>query len=166
MENYKIGVKVKENLKTIEVNDFGDTITVNTGDTGFFKRFADMTKWISEKVASLSKLAEEKERQYGGRPMTSTNEDGELSIDVEQLSDLADIQVSVLQECTEQIDKVFGEGTMRKYFRLAYENLPGFVPDEDCIADFMEEITPVMEELYHQRAERLKYRYDKKRKPK
>ena len=45
-----------------------------------------------------------------------------------------------------------------------YEANPGFVPDEECIYDFFEEITPVMNQLFEDRKKKIELRFNKNRK--
>jgi len=164
--SYSIGKKLTENLVKVTVNDFGDYIMLDPADASFQTRYINLLKWVEEKQKELGKLAEEKDKQYEGRQIITQDEDGNSEIDLEQLSDLVEIQTKFYRECEEQINALFGQDTLKKYFRVSYEVNPGFLPDEDCIADFLEEITPVLNEVYNARFERVKGRYNRNRKGK
>lgn len=164
--SYSIGKKLTENLVKVEVNDFGDYIMLDPGDSSFQKRFLDLIKWVDDKQKELNKIAEEKGKKYENRKLIAFDDDGEAMIDIEQLSDLVEIQNNFYRECRDQINNLFGQETLEKYFRVCYEINPAFLPDEDCIADFLDEITPVLNQVYNARFERIKGRYNKNRKGK
>lgn len=164
--SYQIGKKLTENLVKVDVNDFGDYIMLDPSDASFQTRFFNLLKWVDEKQKELTSLAEEKGKKYEGRKLITQDEDGNTEIDMEQLSDLVEIQTSFYRECKDQINALFGQDTLEKYFRVCYEINPAFLPDEDCIADFLDEITPVLNQVYNARFERIKGRYNKNRKGK
>lgn len=164
--SYSIGKRISNDLVKVEVNDFGDCIYLNPSDASFQTRYLNLLKWVNAKEKELRELAEQKDKEYGGRSIITKNEDGDPEIDFDQLADLVDIQVGFYRECEEQINGLFGQDTLKKYFKLAYDVNPNFVPDENCIADFLEEITPVLNEVYNTRFERVKGRYNRNRKGK
>ena len=53
---------------------------------------------------------------------------------------------------------------LKKYFRALYEINPDFVPDEECIMDFLEEISPVLQTIYQERGRQINQKYGKNRK--
>ncbi len=57
------------------------------------------------------------------------------------------------EEAVRVIDSIFGEDTVKKYFRSIYNEISDFLPDADCIIDFFEQITPPMEKLFNRKAE-------------
>lgn len=161
--SYQIGKKLTENLVKVNLNDFGDYIMLDPTDASFQVRFINLLKWMDEKQKELTTLAEEKAKQYEGRQIISQDEDGNNEIDVEQLIDLVEIQTGFYRECAEHIDDLFGQDTLKKYFRVCYEINPAFLPDEDCISDFLEEITPVLNEVFNARLGRVRGKYNKNR---
>lgn len=160
---YSIGKKISEQLKKVELNEFGDYILINPGDAAFSKKFSDFIKWLNDKNEELGKVAAEMGEKYKDTPMIQQNEDGDTEIDTEQFSIFVKLKVDLYEQCSEKIDALFGQGTLRKYFRAFYEINEDFVPDEDCIRDFLEEISPVLERIYDERFEKISKRYNKNR---
>ena len=164
MATYSIGKKVSGQLKKIELNEFGDYILINPGDATFLKKFNALIEWMDNKSIELSSIAAEMGEKYKGKPMISMDEDGKANVDTEQLTVFTDIKNNLYEGCIAKIDELFGQDTMKKYFRVLYEANQDFIPDEDCIMDFLEEITPVLEEIYKERSEQINRKYNKNRK--
>ena len=74
------------------------------------------------------------------------------------------LRTETYKESAGRIDDIFGEGTLRKYFRKFYEVNPDFVPDDECLYDFIEEMTPILNELFADRSKRLALKYNRDRK--
>lgn len=153
-----------DDLQKVYVNEYDDFILINPGDHSFFSKFADFLAWINEEGAELDRIAEETGRKYEGREMISEDEDGNTEVDTEQLLELTKIRLDVCRMCNDKVDALFGQDTLKKYFRVSYEVNPDFVPDVDCIFDFVNQITPALEQIYHQRADRISKKYNRKRK--
>ena len=66
------------------------------------------------------------------------------------------VNVDFSKEATVIIDGIFGSDTVKKYFRNIYSEIPDFLPDTDCIIDFFEQITPVIEKLFDRKIEKQK----------
>jgi hypothetical protein len=98
--------------------------------------------------------------------MLSENEDGTLDIDVDQYSELVNIYATAYKEITEQLEELFGQDVLKKYFRICYEINPDFIPDIDYIGDFLEEMAPVLNEVYDTHFEKVKERYSRDRRGK
>lgn len=164
MSTYSIGKKVSEQLKKVELNEYGDCIYINLGDATLMKKYNELIAWMDGQSDELSKIAAEMEKKYAGKPMISRNEDGDTEVDTEQFAVFTEIKNNLYKGCVKRIDDLFGEGTMKAYFRPMYEINPEFVPDEDCIMDFLEEISPVLEAIYKERAAGIDKKYSKNRK--
>ncbi len=70
---------------------------------------------------------------------------------MKRIEESAKVNVQFSQNVTAIIDNIFGEGTVRKYFRRFYEENPDFMPNVECFTDFLEQITPVMQKLSENR---------------
>lgn len=160
---YSIGKKISSQLKKIVLNEYGDSIQLNIGDATFSRRFSNLIKWIDEKNNELSRIADEMSEKYKDSPMIKHSEENGTEIDSEQFEIYIKLKTDLYEECAGKIDAMFGQDTIRKYFRAFYEINPEFIPDEECIMDFLEEITPVLEAIYEERFEKIKKRYSKSR---
>lgn len=159
----RIGKRVEEKMVKIAVNQYDDCIYINLNDYTIFDRFADLIEWSSKKIEEAS--AKEKEISEKYESIFIRDEDGNpVEIDLDAFRAHYNLRKDVYKETCEKIDSIFGEGTCRKYFRVMYEANPGFVPDEECIYDFFEEITPVMNQLFEDRKKKIELRFNKNRK--
>lgn len=145
MEKEKIGLK-NANLTKIELNDSGDYIAVSADNPVFFDSFAAGYKQIVELADDMPELIAAIEEKYRGKEEFSDVMDKALEISSEN--------VRFSRTAADIIDGIFGENTVRKYFRSIYEEIPDFIPDADCIIDFFEQITPVIEKLFDRKVER------------
>lgn len=164
MSTYAIGKKVSEQLQKVELNEYGDYIYINIGDATLLKKYNELIDWLDKQGDELAKTAAQMEEKYTGRPMVSKDKDGNVDVDTEQFAIFVRIKNDLYSGCVKKIDELFGEGTMRKYFRPLYEANPDFIPDEDCIMDFLEEISPVLEAIYKERTASINKKYSKNRK--
>jgi len=133
MENNKIRVTTGI---VIDVNDAGETITVNAEDQNFLDRFYSLI----EKLEELSNKTEEKAK--------------------EKLS-YRDYQVFLKEETMDlmiSIDELFGYDACRKIFG---ENV---VPGPFAIADFFSQLLPITEEYSNERQKRISEKYSRRRK--
>lgn len=130
-------------LFKIELNEQGDYIAVPMGNDAFFDSFAKGCKQIwgmAEGVCNKLKKIERKHKKLKGFEAT-----------LKRIEETAKINAQFSQNVTAIIDNIFGEGTVRKYFRRFYEENPDFMPDVECFTDFLEQITPVMQKLSENR---------------
>lgn len=142
MEKTKIENK-KIKLLKIELNDNGDYIAISADDSTMFDRFVTGFKNIAELADQLPHNIAAIEKQYQEK---------------QGFTDAAEKTVLILKEnkmfsekSIQAIDEIFGEGTVKKYFRDIYEEIPDFLPDAECILDFFQKISPIMEELFQQK---------------
>ena len=159
MKEYRLNSGMREDLLKVIVNEDGEAIYLNPNDSTFMDRFAKFLARLEAKTKELEKLGEEKDKQYEGRVMIS--EEGD--VDIEQLLEFTNIQVEALTEIVKEIDELFGQDTVRKFFKPFYEINPEFVPDADCINDFLENIIPAVNDAYNSRIERIQKKYSKGR---
>lgn len=145
MEKEKIGLK-SVSLTKIELNDSGDYITVSADSPAFFDGFAAGYKQIADLADSIPAKLDEIEKKYEGKEDFSSTMDKTL--------EMSGVNVDFSKGAAGIIDGIFGPDTVKKYFRDIYEEIPDFLPDADCIIDFFEQITPVIEKLFDRKIER------------
>lgn len=141
MEKEQIGNTRR--LFKIELNGQGDYIAVPIGNAAFFDSFAKGCKQIwgmSDGACKKLKKIERKYKKLKG-----------LEAELEKIEETAKISMQFSKNATIIIDNIFGEGTVKKYFRKVYEEDPDFVPDVEHFMDFLEQITPVMKQLSEDR---------------
>lgn len=143
MGEYFRELQVDNGLRRIKVNADGEYIEVSVNDSTFFDRFADLLVWIGDKEKELE--------QYG-----ETHKAGDLK-DMEVIWELVRKRTETYQECCQRLDVLFGEGCCRKVFG-------NIVPDDLLIMDFLEQLTPVIEELGRERNQKLSGKYNRGRK--
>lgn len=145
MEKEKIGLK-SISLTKIELNDSGDYIAVSADSPTFFDGFAAGYKKIADLADSIPGKLEEIEKRYEGKEDFPDTMDNAL--------EMSAVNVDFSKEAAGIIDGIFGADTVKKYFREVYEEIPDFLPDADCIIEFFEQITPVIEKLFNRKVER------------
>ena len=151
-EVLKIKNRAEENLQKIEVNSYGDLVYINANDAGIFDRYADFLKWLEEKDAEVEKKRVELEEQY---------KDAE---GIDAFIAVTHYKKELFEEAAKRIDDIFGHDIIRKYFRVMYEMHEGFVPDEECILDFIDTITPALNTIFEGRRKRIEKKYSVQRK--
>lgn len=163
---YQIGSAKSENIQSVIVNAYGDEIKINASDATLRGRYTEFIKWMDVRRKELEAECDEKEKFYGDRVAVETKEDGSVSIDAEQLSDMIDIQNRFCADVIKRIDGVFGQDIVNKYFRDDYALNPDFVPDEEQAIQFINEITDAASEIYNMRKQRIDAKYSKNRRKK
>nr|DAH96686.1 MAG TPA: tail assembly chaperone protein [Caudoviricetes sp.] len=154
----------EEDLVKVTVNKQNDSIFINAKDSKIFDDFAAFLKWIDEKDAEIQAKEKEYTQKYGDS-IVKRNEDGEIEeINAGALVEFCSFRTSVYLETVEKLDGIFGEGTIRKYFRAFYEINPDFVPNDECIYDFLDAMTPVLNEIFTDSAKRISLKYNRNRK--
>lgn len=126
-------------LYKIELNNMGDYIEISTADTGLFDSFVETYKQIADAAKDLPGRYREidKVRVIPGHENKT----------VEKIR----VKVRFCEESAEKIECIFGQGTLKKYFRSLYEEIPDFMPGEECFIDFFEQIAPVLERLFERK---------------
>lgn len=154
----------EENLAKVFLNSDDDFIYINEKDASIFDKFADFLKWLEEKDADLVKKEKEYRQKYGDGIVTR-NADGEVDdINTDAFVQFSRLRTETYKEVSDRIETIFGAGVLKKYFRKFYEISPDFVPDDECIYDFIEEMTPILNSLFADRSERIALKYNRNRK--
>lgn len=158
MDSLNISVS---NVIKIKANDYGDVIAIDMSDSNMVGKFSKLVQnmdIIYDRYAELEKQINEK---YKNR--TLTNED---DVDIEQIIERADFRIKVINDVIDEINNVFGKDTLRKVFRDSYELNEDFIPDEDAINDFLDQMIPIMTKLFNERFDRNKKKYNPNRRGK
>nr|DAJ21096.1 MAG TPA: tail assembly chaperone [Siphoviridae sp. ctoD011] len=148
-------LKLNSGLKKIAIKDEdGDLITVlsvNVADADTAERFAKIINDLQEISANCEKEAMAWKKEHEQDETVS----GE--IDVERVLQINHIRVKYLKQITEEIDKLFGEGTVQSIYG-------DITPDETALVEFVEGVIPVMNKLFGKRYEMTRKRYNSGRK--
>ena len=131
-------LRVNNNIKKIEVNDKGECIEISLNNAKFFDEFGELVNWLNEKQKDLDE-------------MTEPAED-----DIDGIAKVMSMRTSMLKELATRLDKMFGAGACKKIFG-------DIIPDEVLVADFLEQITPFIEQLARERNEKLTSKYNRNR---
>lgn len=160
-KEYRIGQNVSEKLIPIIVNEYEDKIFINIDDTTFVTKVINLYQWFDKKSVEIEKLNSDYQEKMKNIEANKDVAAEDLDIYKDFLKQVTDIY----RDICERIDELFGEGTIKKYFRKLYEAYGDeFVPDDECIEDFIDEITPVIEQLFKIRKDNIRSRYHKKNK--
>ena len=119
----------------IEVNDNGETITVNVEDQGFIDKFFDLRERLDELAKKMSS--------------TDVKELGER----EQLRTLIDGTKEIMTD----IDALFGENACKKVFG-------NIIPNPYLIAEFFDQLTPFARQYMDERQKKIDAKYNRNRK--
>lgn len=119
----------------IEVNDNGDTITINAEDQGFIGKFFE----LYESLENLTK-------KFNATDMRTKSEREQLSI----LTDTT-------KEIMAGIDNLFGENSCKKVFG-------DIIPNPYLIAEFFEQLTPIAKQYMDARQKKIAAKYGRRRK--
>lgn len=139
-------IKLQKNevkIIKIELNDKGDYTAISPDDSMLFDRFVAGYKRIVELSDEIPAKLDEVEKKY--------ENDDSFTAAMNKAVEMSKINVSFSNEAIVIMDGIFGAGTIRKYFRECYEEIPDFIPDVDCFVDFLEKITPEMEKLFNRK---------------
>lgn len=152
------------NIKEIVVNEKGDTIKINTADATFKKRFAEFLDGMAKKTSDMEKKALALEAKYEGKEIFEEKENGLYSVDMEQITAITNAEIELYKGLMEELDDMFGQDIIKKYFADEYEINPEFVPDADSIVALIADLTQEVEVLYEERNKSVKSKYSTSRK--
>lgn len=143
-------LRIDNGTKKIEVNDDGECIEFSVVSNDFFRAFSGLIQWFDgqEQRQDIKDMEEQQKK------VVSESGDG---IDYEALNSVLDIREKISKEACEKIDGIFGAEASRKIFG-------GIVPDMFSIADFFEQITPLIEKYAKERNQAVSKKYSKSRK--
>lgn len=136
-------IRVGSQVKKIEVNDEGDYIIINAADLSLLDRYSDMLQWFQDKQTEMDTLDAQVEAA----------EEGSLEEKVAVLRQITNIS----KECGERIDLFFGPGTCEKVFHGVT------APDGIMLAEFFEQITPIIQEAFQERHGAVSGKYSRNR---
>ncbi len=129
MEKIRIGNKVE-----IEVNDAGESIVLNFDDCTFIDIFFN----IADSLDSASEF-------FNGE-FKELDERAQVAAAKEKMT-----------EITEEIDKLFGEGSSRKIFG-------DIIPTPYLVYDLFDQLIPIIEKNANERQNKIAQKYSNKRK--
>lgn len=151
----KIGsLRVDRGIRQIEVNEEGECIEVSLNDSGFFEKFASFLGWLEKEQREFEAWAGQFQETY--QNMVIKKDTGE-SLNVPALEEYAAKKVELSKGICGKLDLLFGEGCCQKVFGPV-------LPDESSVADFLEQLTPILQKLAEERNESIQLRYDRSRK--
>lgn len=139
IETIKIG-EHSAKLTKLELNSNGDYVAISTDSAALFDDFVNGYKKIADLSDEIPKNIKKIEEQY--------KESEGFASDMQMAVAISKENVGFSLEATKIVDSIFGDGTVKKYFRNIYDEVPDFLPDSDCFFEFFEKITPVMEKLF------------------
>lgn len=144
MEKIKLQKNEAKIIK-IELNDKGDYTAISPDDSSLFDRFVAGYKRIVELSDEVPAKLEEIEKKYA-------EPEGFTAV-MNKTAEMSRVNVDFSNNAISIVDGIFGEGTIKNYFRNCYEEIPGFTPDVECFVEFLEKITPEMEKLFNRKIE-------------
>lgn len=148
-------------IKKIAIKDAdGEMLTVlriNVTDARTAERFAGLIDKLNGLSDDAMKKRAEMDSRYAGRPMISEDSD---EVDIEQVLERSRVDIDYLQQCIVELEAVFGAGMVREVYRDAYAMDPDFVPDEAALVELVDKLVPVMSNLFEQRFNTVKAKYN------
>ena len=139
-------IRVDTGIKKIEVNDEGETISLNFSDQSFPARYFAMIDEFETQQEIFQKEAEMLDQEY---------EEKQLS-DHERFRKVADFNLKVHEFFKDRVDGLFGDGTCRKVFG-------DIVPSMDLYVDFISQLAPYFEKYGNESQKKLMQKYIPKR---
>lgn len=141
-------LRVDSGIKNIEVNDNGDYISVPISDASFYERFGSLLKSFEQKRVEIEQKASALSDKHKDKP----------SDDVDAIVDSIQLYSELCQYVCAELDKLFGEGCCSKVF-AGIRN-----PSIELIADFFEQITPLLSQYAKERNQKIDLMYSRNRK--
>lgn len=141
-------IRLKENsdsLVKVELNDDGDFLMLTATSATFFDNYINFLENISNVIEDSDKRIEEFKAQY-----SDGLSDGEK---IEIARKVAREEIAFSEKAIDIVNSFLGENTVQKYFKTLYDNVPDFVPGEECFAEFITNITPAIEKIYGKKIE-------------
>lgn len=127
-------------LEEVEINTHGDKIAISPDDSAmldnFVKCFDNIVKMSDECADKISEI----EKKYVGKEGAEN--------DIAMAVEISAVNVDFSEKSIKAIDSIFGDGTIRLYFRDHYEQIQNFLPGMACFMDFFTQISPVMEDVF------------------
>ena len=141
-------LRVDSGIKTIEVNDNGDCISIPISDSTFYERFAELLKNFEKKQVEIEQQGKELSKKHKDKP----------DDDVDMIVDVFSLYKNLCKDVCAELDKLFGEGCCKKVF-VGVE-----VPSVELIGDFFEQIIPLLNQYAKERNQKINLMYNRNRK--
>lgn len=153
MENLTISINT--GIKDIAINnEKGEhvyTLHINTADAKTAERYLNVMNNLNHVSDGLDEQIKAVEAMEEG---------------TEKKLAQAHIHVSTIEKCIEEIDSIFGEGCIRNVYHDCYALNDSFLPDEEMLLNFLENVMPIMNQLFNERFENHRKKYSAKRRGK
>lgn len=127
-------------IHKIELNENGDYIAISGDNAETYDKFVAGYRQLMDEADAVAGRIKQIEKQYDGKK--------DMKSVMDKVAEISKANVEFSKLAVQTIDSIFGEGTVRKYFRDVYDEIPDFLPDAGCITDFFEKITPIMEKTF------------------
>lgn len=163
MSQYVGSISVDTGIRRVKVNEEGEFIQFSVNDSTFFDRFSEFLLWMEMKEKELDEFGRDYNCRVSDRIQKETvgmsEEEAEeaAKLNNSEINELVKKRTETYKECCVRLDMIFGEGCCRKVFG-------DIVPDDMLIGDFVEQITPILEQLGRERNEKLRLKYNRNRK--
>ena len=126
------------------------TLRINTSDAGTAARFRNIIKKIQAREKAFQAQTGALRKKLPENP------------EIDDMMPVFDLHLQHCKELGQNVDEMFGSGTVERMTAPNREINPDFVPDETWYADFIEMVTPVMEKLFSAHFEAVKKKYGTK----
>lgn len=151
-------VKLSTGYKSIAIRDEDDdqvvtVLRINVADAQTADRFAH----IIDQLNSISDRCDAEMKNWKDSNTEEQLTTGDTGNAIKVALDINSIRVKYLKEIIAALDELFSEGTIRNIYG-------DIVPDETALFEFVEQVIPVMNNLFGRRFEQLKKRYNTGRK--
>lgn len=149
-ENAMAEFKFNNGILNIKVNQYGESILIDSTDLNIFEKFSNLCRKADEYANEANKTLDEFNEKY--------KEESEPSVDM--ILDYVGINVTYSKNIMEELKNIFGSDFTDKVYRENYELNQNFVPDEISLTELIEALIPVMEDAYGERIKRNKSKYN------
>lgn len=151
-------VKLSTGYKSIAIKDEDDdrvvtVLRINVADARTADRFAH----IIDQLNSISARCDAEMKAWKDNHTEEQLTAGDTDDAIKVALDINKIRVKYLKEITAALDELFGVDTIRNIYG-------DIVPDETALFEFVEQVIPVMNDLFGRRFEQVKNRYNIRRK--
>lgn len=143
-------IRLDSGVKKIEVNDFGEYITVNLSNNQFFDQFRLFVLWLDEAQKAIEEKAAQIEQKYADEPQDEVN--------IHKVVDSMMLYKELSDEISSKLDGFFGTGCLRKVFPDVES------PGMDLIYDFLDAVTPYLQKYAQEHGAKFDARYNRSRK--
>lgn len=151
-------VKLSTGYKSIAIKDEDDervvtVLRINVADARTADRFAHIIDQLNSISARCDAEMKDWKDNHAEEQLTAGDTDDAIKVAL----DINKIRVKYLKEITAALDELFGADTIRNIYG-------DIVPDETALFEFVEQVIPVMNDLFGRRFEQVKNRYNTRRK--